>query len=172
MTRAPPFSYRKNQCLLATRMRTHLLILTTFLIWRDLRNLLIKHVVRHHKWTHANTSSITNRYQFILNCVFSTRLCASGDVDVWRSNEQCITCCYDLRGSKNCLPLWSCYCHVTRYPGFIHICERISKYILWFSLLRMRPPRLVTDPACSPDITYSFWQPPLPPVLTSAVFVA
>ena len=27
-----------------------------------------------------------------------------------------------LRGSDNCLPLRSRYCHVTRYPGSIHIC--------------------------------------------------
>ena len=72
----------KNQCLLATSMRAYLLILKTLLIRRDLRNLLIKHAVQHHKCMPANNSSITNRYQFILNCVFPTRLCASGDVDV------------------------------------------------------------------------------------------
>ena len=80
--RAPPFSYRKNRCLLATSMHAHLFILKTLLIRRDLRNLLIKHAVQHHTCMPANSSSITNRYQFILNCVFPTRLCASGDVDV------------------------------------------------------------------------------------------
>ena len=59
-------------------MRAHLLILKTLLIRRDLRNLLIKHAVQHHKCVPANNSSITNRYQFILNCVFPTRLCDSG----------------------------------------------------------------------------------------------
>ena len=67
-------------------MRAHLLILKTLLIRRDLRNLLIKHTVQHHKCMHANNSSITNRYQFILNCVSPTRLCASGDVDVRMNN--------------------------------------------------------------------------------------
>ena len=86
-------------------MCAHLLILKTLLIRRDLRNLLIKHAVQHHKCTHANNSSITNRYQFILNCVFPTRLCASGDVGVWRSNEQCITCCYDY-----VVPTTACHC--------------------------------------------------------------
>ena len=85
VTRAPPFSYRKNQCLLATSMRAHLLILKTLLIRRDLHNLLIKHAVQHHKCMPANDSSITNRYQLILNCVFPTRSCASRDVDVWRA---------------------------------------------------------------------------------------
>ena len=80
VTRAPPFSYRKNQCLLATSMRVHLLILKTLLIRHDLRNLSIKQAVQHHKYMPANNSSTTNRYHFILNCVFPTRLCASGDV--------------------------------------------------------------------------------------------
>ena len=94
VTRAPPFSYRKNQYLLAISMRAHLLILKTLLIRRDLLNLLIKHAVQHHKCIEvyryisiyianasiyfydkcmpANNSSITNRYHFILNCVFPT----------------------------------------------------------------------------------------------------
>ena len=90
VTRAPPFSYRK--CPLATSLRAHLLILKTLLIRRDV---LIKHAVQHLQCMHANNSSTTNRYQFIFNRVFPTWLCASGDVDVWRSNEQCITCCCD-----------------------------------------------------------------------------
>ena len=86
-------------------MRAHLLILKTLLIRRDLRNWLIKHAVQHHKCMPANNSSITSRYQFILKCVFPTRLCASGDVDVWRSNEQCITCCYNY-----VVPTTACHC--------------------------------------------------------------
>ena len=61
--------------------------------------------IQHHKCMPANNSSITSRYQFILNCVFPTRLCASGDVDVLRSNEQCITCCYDY-----VVPTIACHC--------------------------------------------------------------
>ena len=53
-----------------TSLRAHLLILKMLLIRRDLRNLLIKHAVQHHNCMPANNSSITNRYQFILNCVF------------------------------------------------------------------------------------------------------
>ena len=37
-----------------------------------------------------------------------------------------------LRGSNNCLPLWTRYCHVTRYPGFIHICGVDTPW-LWFA---------------------------------------
>ena len=51
----------------ATNLRAHLFILKTLLIRRDLHNLLIKHAVQHHKCMHAHNSSITNRYQFILN---------------------------------------------------------------------------------------------------------
>ena len=48
---APPFSYRRNQYLLATSLLAHLLIMKTLLIRRDL---LIKHAVHHHKCMHAN----------------------------------------------------------------------------------------------------------------------
>ena len=77
MTRAAPFLEEPVAVgnLICTRM-----YLTTLLIRRDLRILLIKHPIQHHKCMHAN--ALTNHYQFILNCVFPTRLCASGDVDV------------------------------------------------------------------------------------------
>ena len=42
-------------------MRAHLLILKTLLIQRELRNLLIKHAVQHHKCMPANNSSILPR---------------------------------------------------------------------------------------------------------------
>ena len=104
-------------------MRAHLFILKTLLIRRDLRNLLIKHAVQHHKCMPANNSSITNHYQFILNCVFPTRLCASGDVDVWRSNEQWITRCYDY-----VLPTTACHCGhaIVTWPAIQVLCISVG----------------------------------------------
>ena len=126
VTIAPPFSCRKNQCPLATSLRAHLFILKTLLIRRDLRNVLIKHAVGRHKCMHANNSSITNRSFLIVFFLryYALPVTLTFVVLLWLRDS--IIEVYSrpiyFYGSINCLPLWSDYFHVIRYPVTRYIC--------------------------------------------------